>query len=182
MIDEFGGWSFCQDLSETVRFAKASAVQIAEFWKAGKDWAVRPSAFNGAGFDLVWRDGEREAVRGCILQAAAGRDAAVNLDRVRDALRTPGGLDAWRAVQMLENHDGLLVDHAMQDQRHPGLPRPRTGKIHGPGTDAAARGLQPACFSPGRACRCCSWDRSSLRIRCGETRPRAAPSASGGTA
>jgi hypothetical protein len=109
VIDEFGGWSFCQDLSETVRFAKASAVQIAEFWKAGKDWAVRPSAFNGAGFDLVWRDGEREAVRGCILQAAAGRDAAVNLDRVRDALRTPGGLDAWRAVQMLENHDGLLM-------------------------------------------------------------------------
>jgi 1,4-alpha-glucan branching enzyme len=123
VIDDFGGWSFCQDLSETVRFAKASAVQIAEFWKTGKDWAVRPSAFNGAGFDLVWHDGEREAVRGCILQTAAGRDAAVNLDRVRDALRAPGGFDAWRAVQMLENHDGLLVDHAVQDQR------PRIAKI-----------------------------------------------------
>jgi 1,4-alpha-glucan branching enzyme len=94
VIDNFGGWSFCQDLSGTVRFAKTSAVQIAEFWKPGQDWAVRPSASNGAGFDLVWHDGVREAVRGAILQAAAGRDAAINLDPVRDALRPPAGFDA----------------------------------------------------------------------------------------
>jgi 1,4-alpha-glucan branching enzyme len=124
VIDDFGGWSFCQDLTGTVRFAKPSAIQIAEFWKDGKDWAVRPSAFGGAGFDLVWHDGLREAVRGAILQAAGGRDAAVNLDRIRDILRPPGGFDAaWRAVQMLENHDGLLIDHDLHDQR------PRIAKI-----------------------------------------------------
>jgi 1,4-alpha-glucan branching enzyme len=124
VIDDFGGWSFCQDLSRTVRFAKASAVQIAEFWKPSQDWAVRPIAFNGAGFDLVWHDGIRETVRGAILQAAGGHDAAINLDRVCDALRPPAGFDAaWRAVQMLENHDGLLIDHAPHDQR------PRIAKI-----------------------------------------------------
>ena len=124
VIDDFGGWSFCQDLSGTVRFAKTSAVQIAEFWKPGQDWAARPSASKGAGFDLVWHDGVREAVRGGISQAAAGQDAAMNLDPIRDALRPPAGFDAaWRAVQMLENHDGLLNDHAPHDQR------PRIAKI-----------------------------------------------------
>ena len=124
VIDNFGGWSFCQDLTGTVRFAKPSAVQIAEFWKDGKDWAVRPSEFGGAGFDMVWHDGLREAVRGVIAQVAGGREAAIDLDRVRDALNPPGGFDgAWRAVQMLENHDGLLVSHEPHDQR------PRIAKI-----------------------------------------------------
>ncbi|MDQ0355199.1 1,4-alpha-glucan branching enzyme [Rhodoplanes tepidamans] len=124
VIDNFGGWRFCQDLTGTVRFVKPSAVQIAEFWKDGKDWAVRPSAFGGAGFDLVWHDGMREAVRGAVGQAAGGRDAFVDLDRVAGALRPPPGFDgAWRAVQMLENHDGLLIDHAPHDQR------PRVAKI-----------------------------------------------------
>jgi 1,4-alpha-glucan branching enzyme len=124
VIDNFGGWSFCQDLTGTARFAKPSAVHIAEFWKEGKDWAVRPSAFGGAGFDMVWHDGLREAVRGAVAQAAGGRDAAVDLDHVRDALRSPNGFDgAWRAVHMLENHDGLLITHEPHDQR------PRVAKI-----------------------------------------------------
>lgn len=124
VIDNFGGWSFCQDLTGTVRFAKPSAAQIAEFWNPGQDSAVRPSVFGGAGFDMVWHAGLRQSVRGAIAGAAGGRDAPVNLDAVRDTLLPPGGFDgAWRTVQMLEDHDGLLVNHEPKDQR------PRIAKV-----------------------------------------------------
>ena len=124
VIDRFGGWFFCQDLTGTVRFTKPPAVQIAEFWNPGQDSVIRPSVFGGAGFDMVWHAGLRDTVRGIIAQAAGGRDAFVNFDPVRDALRPPGGFDgAWRALQMLENHDGLLITHEPYDQR------PRIAKI-----------------------------------------------------
>src|SRR3979490_3270463 len=101
-----------------MRYAKSAAVQIAEFWNPGQDSAIRPTTSGGAGFDLVWHAGMREAVRGAIAQAAGGRDAFVNLDPVRDALAAPPGFDgAWRAVQMLENHDVLLTSHSPQDRR-----------------------------------------------------------------
>jgi 1,4-alpha-glucan branching enzyme len=118
VIDRYGGWRFCQDLTDTMRYAKSAAVQIAEFWNPGQDSAIRPTTSGGAGFDLVWHAGMREAVRGAIAQAAGGRDAFVNLDPVRDALAAPPGFDgAWRAVQMLENHDVLLTSHSPQDRR-----------------------------------------------------------------
>jgi 1,4-alpha-glucan branching enzyme len=118
VIDRFGGWHFCQDLTSTVRHSNAAVVQIAEFWNARQDLAVAPTAAQGAGFDQVWHAGIRDAVRGAIEQSTGGRDATVNLAPLRDALSTPGGFDgAWRAVQMLENHDLLLSSHSPQDRR-----------------------------------------------------------------
>jgi 1,4-alpha-glucan branching enzyme len=118
VIDRYGGWHFCQDLTSTLRFVKPSAVQIAEFWNPEPSFATRPPDSGGGGFDLVWHDGMREAVRSVIGQAAAGRDAALNLAPLRDALMPPRGFDApWRAVQMLENHDVLLASHSPSDQR-----------------------------------------------------------------
>jgi 1,4-alpha-glucan branching enzyme len=118
VIDRFGGWHFCQDLTSTVRHFNPAVVQIAEFWNARQDLVVAPTAANGAGFDQVWYAGIRDAVRGAIEQSTGGKDAAVNLALVRDALSAPGGFDgAWRAVQMLENHDLLLSSHSPQDRR-----------------------------------------------------------------
>jgi 1,4-alpha-glucan branching enzyme len=112
VIDDHGGWRFCQDLTGTVRFDKPQAPQIAEYWKSDKSWVVKASSENGAGFDLVWNDGLREAVRGAVAQAAQGGDAFVDLDKVHDTLYPPPGFSAaWRVVNHLENHDLLWVNH-----------------------------------------------------------------------
>jgi 1,4-alpha-glucan branching enzyme len=127
VIDRFGGWHFCQNLAGTVRTAKPSAVQIAEFWNPSPDSAVRPSSAGGAGFDMVWHDSLRDGVRSTIEQAAHGAFASINIERIRDALAPPPGFDgAWRAVQMLENHDVLLTFHDPKDQK------PRIARISDP--------------------------------------------------
>ena len=46
VIDEHGGWSFCQDLTNTLRYDKPPAVQIAEYWKE--------RALEGSGQAAVW--------------------------------------------------------------------------------------------------------------------------------
>ncbi|WFT81414.1 alpha amylase C-terminal domain-containing protein [Methylobacterium sp. CB376] len=57
-------------------------------------------------------------MRQALAQAAGGRDADVNLDPVAQALAAWNGLpQRWRAVQMLENHDVLLVAHEAKDRR-----------------------------------------------------------------
>ncbi|MCG5248417.1 alpha amylase C-terminal domain-containing protein [Methylorubrum extorquens] len=118
VIDRYGGWHFCQDLSGTLRFAKPSIVQIAEYWGSDQTAAVRPVGAGGAGFDLVWHAGLRESVHRALAQAAGGRDALVDLGQVAEALGRSAGFDAaWRMVQMLENHDLLLASHAPHDQR-----------------------------------------------------------------
>ncbi|MGY3610864.1 MULTISPECIES: alpha amylase C-terminal domain-containing protein [unclassified Bradyrhizobium] len=118
VIDRFGGWYFCQDLTSTVRTAKPSAVQIAEFWNPGPDWVIRPSSSGGAGFDMVWSDRMRDSVRSVVEQVSHGAFAPISLERIRDALMPPAGFDgAWRAVQMLENHDVLLTNHEPKDQK-----------------------------------------------------------------
>jgi 1,4-alpha-glucan branching enzyme len=106
VIDSHGGWNFCKDLTDTVRYRKPEAPQIAEYWRDDKSWVVRPRLTGGAGFDMVWADGLRGAVRGVLAQAAGGRDVTVNLDSVRDQIYPPFGPDgAWRMVNHLENHD-----------------------------------------------------------------------------
>src|SRR5262249_24597900 len=72
----------------------------------------------GAGFDVVWHAGLRDAVRSVIEQAAHGGSTTVDLGPLRDALATPSGFDfPWRAVQMLENHDVLLTSHSDEDRK-----------------------------------------------------------------
>lgn len=131
VIDRFGGWKCCQDLTATVRHKKPSVVQIAEYWMPEQSFSVRPVAGGGAGFDLVWHAGLRDAVRAVIAAASSGADAALDLGHLCDALKIPAGLDAgWRAVQMLENHDLLLVDHSPQDRkpRVPALADPNNSR------------------------------------------------------
>src|SRR5262245_41557582 len=106
VIDDNGGWNFLKAMTGTVRWVKARAPQIAEFWRGDPTWAVKPAAEGGAGFDMAWADGLRNAVRQTISECTGGRDATINLDQVRDQLYPPFGPDsAWRMVNHLENHD-----------------------------------------------------------------------------
>jgi 1,4-alpha-glucan branching enzyme len=121
VIDRFGGWSFCQDLTGTVSFLRPDCLQIAEFWADDQSWAVRPPSENGAGFNSVVHAGLRETVRAVIAQAAQGREARVDLDPVREALRCPPGFTAsWQTVQHLENHDRQRINNTTD--REPRIP------------------------------------------------------------
>jgi 1,4-alpha-glucan branching enzyme len=97
------GWSFCQDLTETVRFVKPRAIQNAEFWPVNADIVRRPMA--GAGFDVTQHDGLRESIRGAIGQASFGAASPVDLNAVAGSLRAPGFDNAWQSVTCVENHD-----------------------------------------------------------------------------
>jgi 1,4-alpha-glucan branching enzyme len=117
VIDQFGGWRFCQDLTGTLHYLFPATIHIAEYWRDDQTWVLRPPDQGGAGFDAVWHTGIRESVRAAVGQAAWGREAAVDLDAVAAALQTPAGFSAtWRGVQHLENHDVVYAGH---DDRKP---------------------------------------------------------------
>lgn len=121
VIDENGGWSFLQDLTDTLHYHHPASINIAEYWRDDPSWVLREVAQGGAGFDAVWYPGLRGSVRGAIAQAAQGRDASVNLDAVRDSLQCPQGFAvAWRAVQHLENHDRQRMEN--DNDREPRIP------------------------------------------------------------
>jgi 1,4-alpha-glucan branching enzyme len=48
VIDRFGGWGFCQDLTDTLHFVKPDVPQITEFWNPDQSGAIRPSHEGGA--------------------------------------------------------------------------------------------------------------------------------------
>ena len=121
VIDEHGGWSFAQDLTDTLHFVKASAVHIAEYWGNERWRGVAPRP-NGMGFDIGYSDTLRGALRSTIAAAAGGRNARVNLDQLRDALyfthRLPG---RYTTLQCIENHDLLDFNHGDRQPRIPAL-------------------------------------------------------------
>src|SRR3954451_7433000 len=117
VIAESGGWYFAQDLTNTLRFVKPSAVQIAEYW-GNERWKGVPSPPYGMGFDIGYSDTLRDALRGVIAQASGGREARLNLDRLRDALYlTYEGEVRWTAFQCIENHDLLDFNHSGRDRQ-----------------------------------------------------------------
>src|SRR4051812_11309407 len=121
VIAESGGWYFAQDLTNTLRFVKPSAVQIAEYWgnERWKGIAVPP---HGMGFDIGYSDTLRDALRGVIGQASGGREARLDLDRLRDALYlTYNGTARWTVFQCIENHDLIDFNHTGRD-RQPRIP------------------------------------------------------------
>src|SRR5439155_2413639 len=56
VIDENGGWSFCQQLTDALRSKYPERVQIAEYWRADPSWVFKPVHDQGAGLDAVWSD------------------------------------------------------------------------------------------------------------------------------
>ncbi len=98
------GWLFCRYVTDTCRFSRPEAIHIAEHWPVDGQ-IVQPTARGGAGFDATQHDGLREALRGAVAQAAAGRHAAVDLERIARELAVSALPETWRAVQCTENHD-----------------------------------------------------------------------------
>ena len=112
VIDDHGGWHFLQDLTDTLKYRKPEAINIAEYWRDDPSWVLRQRYDGGAGFDAVWYPGLRQSVRTVISQAAQGAEAKVDLNTLRDSLYRPYGFAAsWQAVQYLENHDRQRLEN-----------------------------------------------------------------------
>lgn len=121
VIDAKGGWFFCQDLTETLRYEKPSAALIAEYWGEHRWRGIwRPPG--GMGFDIGYDDRIRDGVRDMLAQAAGGATARVDLDQVRRGLERPWNVPcAWQAYNCIENHDFVL--DADGDHRKPRIPK-----------------------------------------------------------
>lgn len=104
VMDRFGGWATCQQITDAVRAENADLIQIAEYWPVNP-WVVKPRAENGAGFDATWSDGFRKSVRGALTAAVAGPGGYVPMQAIADALMDVSLEQRWRAVQALETHD-----------------------------------------------------------------------------
>jgi 1,4-alpha-glucan branching enzyme len=114
------GWSFCRDMTSTVRFLSPRLMQNAEFWPV--DPAIVAAAGDGgAGFDVTQHDGLRDSVRGAVSQCSYGASAAVDMDAIARNLYPPGFSHGWQAVTSVENHD-LVKEGA--GQRLPTLADP----------------------------------------------------------
>jgi 1,4-alpha-glucan branching enzyme len=114
VIDSHGGWNFLQDLTDSLRYRKPEALLIAEYW-ADQRSVLRSHPDGGAGFDAVVASSLRQSIRGALAQAAAGKDAAINLDAVAADLNPPYGA-AWRSVEHLENQDVVRIDNTSDRQ------------------------------------------------------------------
>jgi len=117
------GWSFCRDLTNTLRYIKPRLLQNAEYWPGEfddypKPWSsiVTPTSDHGAGFDVVQHDALRSAVRGVLRSATAGQQATINMDSLAAALYPPGFAHGWQAVTCVENHDIVMLG---REQRIP---------------------------------------------------------------
>ena len=70
------------------------------------------------GFDIGYSDALRDALRDVIAATTGGRDARVDLDRLRDALYlTHKELSRWTVFQCIENHDLLDFNHSGRDRQ-----------------------------------------------------------------
>jgi 1,4-alpha-glucan branching enzyme len=110
------GWTFCRNLTNTLRFVKPRLLQNAEFWPGEvgnypKSWPsiVTPTSGGGAGFDVVQHDGLRGAVRSAVAAASYGQRAVINFDAIASNLYPQGFAHGWQAVPCVENHDIVKV-------------------------------------------------------------------------
>jgi 1,4-alpha-glucan branching enzyme len=110
------GWRFCQDLTNTTRFTKSSAINIAEYWSVDP-YVVRLPEHGGAGFDACWHDGLRRSLRDAVSAASASGQQRLNLSEVARNLWAPNFPDAWRAVQYVESHDEVYRERGRRIPR-----------------------------------------------------------------
>lgn len=110
------GWRFCQDLTNTAKFTKPSAINIAEYWNVDP-YVIRFPEHGGAGFDACWHDGLRRSLRNAASAASAGSGASVDIQAIARNLWAPDFLNAWRAVQYVESHDEVYRDRGQRIPR-----------------------------------------------------------------
>lgn len=122
VIDRFGGWNFCQDLMGTLDYEDSSIMQVAEFWSNDKSWVLKGRNEGGAGFDAVWFDGLRDAIRKTVEESSYGSMAHVNMDLLRNAMQNHFGQNtSWQIVNYIENHDLHKAGHKDREPRIPAL-------------------------------------------------------------
>ena len=124
-MNEDSGWSFCCDLTGTLRYIKPRLLQNAEYWPfefgnypRPAPLIVTPTSSGGTGFDVLQHDGLRSAVRTAVQQASYGQSAAVDFDAIAGNLYPQGFAHGWQAVPCVENHDLVAVG---RDPRIPTL-------------------------------------------------------------
>jgi hypothetical protein len=83
------GWTFCRNLTCTLRYVKLRLLQNADFGRTKSATIqspgrrlVTPVANGGAGFDMVQYDGWRGAVRSAVQAASERQSAAINFDAI----------------------------------------------------------------------------------------------------
>jgi len=107
VIDRDGaphGWSFCQDLTSTLRFHRPHVFDKAEYWGVNP-YVVKPPAEGGAGFDTTLTDGLRIAIRDVISNAAQPDERPLDMAGLARSLWPEGFHQHWQFVQGPENHD-----------------------------------------------------------------------------
>jgi 1,4-alpha-glucan branching enzyme len=124
-MNQDSGWSFCCDLTDTLRYIKPRLLQNAEFWPGevgnyprSTSSIVTPTTSGGAGFDVVQHDGLRNAVRNAVQAASAGQTADIDFAAISCNLSPQGFAHGWQAVTCVENHDIVKVG---TNQRIPAL-------------------------------------------------------------
>jgi 1,4-alpha-glucan branching enzyme len=106
VIDHDGaphGWSFCQDLTATLRYHRPQSLGKAEYWNVNP-LIVQPPP-RGAGFDTSLTDGLRIAIRDVIGNASAPDTRPLNMSGLAQSMWPDGFNEQWQFVQGPENHD-----------------------------------------------------------------------------
>jgi 1,4-alpha-glucan branching enzyme len=131
VIDHDGaphGWSFCQDLTSTLRRHRPGALDNAEYWNVNP-YIVKPP-LEGAGFDTTLTDGLRIAIRDAIGNASQPDERPLDMTRLARSLWPEGFNEHWQFVQGPENHDIVLEGREQRVARlgHPSDPRSWFGR------------------------------------------------------
>ena len=110
VIDGNGGWGFCQELTTKLRGEHPERFQVAEYWRPDPSWVVKPTAAGGAGFDALWSNVLRLAVRGAVSKAATAFGGEIDMSDIAASLWRR--FDAtWRCVNSVEDHDITYETH-----------------------------------------------------------------------
>ena len=140
VIDRDGaphGWSFCQDMTSTLRRHRPAALHIAEYWGVNPQVVQTPPG--GAGFDTTLTDGLRIAVRDVLGNASRPDERPLNMEGLARSLWPEGFQEHWRFVQGPENHDIVLNGREQRVARLGDPSNPRSW--HGRSRARVAAGL-----------------------------------------
>jgi 1,4-alpha-glucan branching enzyme len=127
VIDHDGapqGWSFCQDLTSTLRRHRPSTLDKAEYWNVNPYVVKAPP--EGAGFDTTLTDGLRTAIRDVIGNASQPDERPLNMTGLAMSMWPDGFDEHWRFVQGPENHDIVLEGREQRVARLGDLSNPRS--------------------------------------------------------
>lgn len=102
------GWLLWQQVTDAVRFAKPSSIQIAQYSPPDPRLTRSPSE-GGSGFDAIQYDGLYAAVRRALGQAATGASASVDMQGLANSLAPRGFSARWRMLTYLESPEQVQL-------------------------------------------------------------------------